>query len=200
MTRLQLKNEILNDLKRTDMTDAASAAISSAISIYEAEKWWFLETTADITTSASLATYALPSGFLHPDSFVVTISGLKDPLTSKSFHAINEKDSGLYTGQPDEYCLYDEKIRFYPIPDATYTATLAFHARLTTTSDSASNAWTNVAKNLIRYSALKEIYAAKLLDEKHASVAGSLEMNEYSRLRGLHLLQTTTGKLRKTEW
>lgn len=199
MNREELRDLIIDDLKRTDMTAAASQAISQAISYFESEKWWFLETTSDLTTSASLASYAVPTGFLSPDSFVVTISGQKVPLQHVSYKEINEKDDGIYTGNPVEFCIYDEKIRFYPVPDATYTATLSYIAQLETTA-SATNAWTNVASDLIRYKCLKEIYGTKLLDIANAQLYDEFERREFNSLYAKNLLYTTKGRTQKTEW
>ncbi len=199
MTRADIQAQILDDLKRTDMTDAASSAISSAISHYETEKWWFLETTSIITATASQGSYTLTSTYLNNDSVLVTVSSQYEPLTQRGFHEINEKDSGAIYGTPDQYCFYGNLIRLYPVPDKTYNITLSGDVKLETTA-TASNSWTNIANNLIRHKAVKEIYASKLLDENNAAMAEKQELQEYSKLRTTHLLRTTRGKIRKTEW
>lgn len=198
-TRGALKTQILDDLNRTDMTAAASSAISSAISHYEKERWYFLEGVTDLTTSSSAAYYALPSDLLDPDNILITLSG-KQPLVEVPFLEMDRKDTGQYFGAPSEWTMYQNKIRVYPVPDQTYTLTIAYHKMLDTTSDSASNAWTNVAKDLIRHRAVKEICLSKLKDIEGGQVANEQEKEEYSRLQGFNVQRQTTSKLTKTEW
>lgn len=200
-TRGDLKNEIIDDLSRTDMTSAASSAITSAIKHYEKERWYFLEATTDLTTSSSAAYYTLPSDLLDPDSMMLWISSQKQPIYEVPYLEMDRRDSGKDFGYPSEWAMYKDQIRFYPVPDDTYTITVSYHKTLNTSvSDSASNAWTNVAKDLIRHRAVKEICLSKIKDMEGGQVANSQEKEEYDRIKLFNLNRQATHKIRKTDW
>lgn len=200
MTLLELKTQMYDDLNRTDMTAQVANAISSAIKHYENERWWFLEDDTATATVANQAFYNLPSNNLFLDSLIITISGSKEPLDRVNYEEINRKDTGTITGYPSEWAYYKNQIRFYPVPNGTYTLTYNYVLSLADLSDGASNAWTTDAKDLIRFRALKELYAIVIKDAENAQIAGMGELETYNGLQRLNIAKLTTGKIVKTEW
>jgi len=198
--RENLLAEILDDLNRSDMTTAASNAISSAIDFYGKERWYFLEGHTTITSSASQVYYPLPSDMYDPDSIMVNFGGSYEPLDRVNFLEINEKDTGVVVGEAEEYCIREDSIRFYPIAGSTtYTVVVSYH-KILETSASASNAWTNVAKDLIRHNAAKSVLANKLKDLQGAKMTAEFEQLAYDQLRAIHSSKVSTGKFTKTDW
>lgn len=200
MTLLELKAQIYDDLNRTDMTAQVANAISSAIKHYENERWWFLEDDTATATVTNQAWYNLPSNNVFLDSLIITISGSKEPLDRVSYEEINRKDTGTITGYPSEWAYYKNQIRFYPVPNGTYTLTYSYVLSLTELSDGASNSWTSDAKDLIRFRTLAELYAIVIKDTENAQIARVAENETYIGLQRLNNSKLTTGRIVKTEW
>jgi hypothetical protein len=197
----QLKTQIYTDLTRSDQTSAVANAISSAIDYYSNERWWFLEHRATASLSSSVAFYTVPTNMKFPDSLLITLSGSRTPLSRVDYQEIDEHDDGKTFGQPSEWAYYQDNIRMYPVPDGAYTMTLSYHRELTAMpSASSSNAWTGVARDLIRHRAVREVRQSVLRDYDGASAAGALERESYQFLRSLHDRRISTGRIKKTDW
>lgn len=201
MATLQyLKNKIANDLHRTDLTSEISDAIDAAIKHYERERLWFLEGSNTFTTSASLAWYAVPTDLKKLDTMLVTISGSKVRMTSRAYSEIDEKDSGNYTGTPDEYAIYANQFRVYPTPNDAYVMTLSYHKSLAAPSASGSNAWTGTGFELIRSRARWDVELNHLKDREGAAFSKQVENDAYDSLTTESTKKICAGKLRKSGW
>ena len=197
----ELKNSIETDLHRTDRSADVSAAISSAIRYYERERWWFLEGTATFTTSASQVYYSVPSDAqTFPDTLLVTISGSKEPVLRKTYSEIDEIDSVNYTGIPNWWCYYKDKIRLYPVPNDNYVMTLSYHKGLTELTPSASNSWTTEARDLIKYRAEWLVYKNVLWNPERAKEAKQCELDEYRSIMSQNTRRISSGTIRKHHW
>lgn len=199
MQFLDLKNQVLNDINRVDQTSAVSSALSSAIDYYTNERWWFLEGRAYASTSSSQAFMSVPLDMQDADSLLITVNGSRSKLQQVPYNEIDEEDDGTTFGEPVKWSYYQDNVRLYPVPDAAYVLTMSYHKKLTY-SDSSSNAWTNVGRNLVRHRAAKEVQQVITKDLEGAKRAEEMEYTEYMKLLGMNIKRLTTGYIKKAGW
>lgn len=200
-TLLQLKTNIASELHRSDLGTQIANAITKAIDHYSKERWWFLEGRGTSTTVSGQAFYAIPTDLQNFDSLLVTISGSKSPLTRKSYNEIDAIDTGASnTGQPSIWAYYADQIRYYPVPNNSYTMTLSYHKKLATLTDSDSNSWTTDAENLIQYRATWDVLNHYLKDREGATFYKQSEAEAYAQLQHLNTARISSGKTRKITW
>lgn len=97
--------------------------------------------------------------------------------------------------RPIVWAWYKEQIRFYPVPDGTYTVTVSYLQKLgMPSSDSASNAWTEEAEELIRQAAKAKYFTNVAYDIENANFAAGQAQIQFKRLKR-ELLQLETGPL-----
>lgn len=180
-TYLDMRTRIADELNRTDLTAQISKAVLSAIAKHERQRFYFNQKTATFATVADQEYYAAAA---HADiptlvtimAATVTNSGVKSPLRVVPFDAIDDEQDGSIKGAPTVLAYFAQQVRLYPIPDAAYTVTMAYHYRLTTLSaDADTNAWTNDAEELIRRAAKRIIHTDIERDLEAATVAAQAE-------------------------
>ena len=180
-----LITDVLDDLNRTDLTAAASSALSEAKEFYETERWWFNERRAKIGTEPDQERLPLPSDYLEVDNIVITDNGHSWPLKQESKYTMDRLfiSGSTYKNVPERFTIYDSQIRFYPIPDATYSITMSYQFVMSDLSASTSNVWTNELGQLIRNRASKSVYSGKLHNNERASFHAQQENEWYQKLR-----------------
>jgi len=198
-----MKTRIANELKRGDIASTStviSDAILSAVDHYEKEPFWFNEATTTVTTSSGTSTYALPTDFVSEESLILTVTSTRTyQLDKTSYKQIEKIDQSTYQGYPVEYAIFDEKWRFYPTPNGTYTVTISYIQRLTTLSaDGDSNAWTTLGEELIRSRAKVDIYENTIRNFKSAERMRIRELEAYDRLRDENVTKLSSGRISKT--
>lgn len=183
-TMQDIRDNILNDTRRTDLTAVAETAIKAAVKHYEDERWWFNERRACFATTPGEPRLPLPDDFLECDSILITISANRYRLHTESKFVMDELfTSNDISNQPDRYMIYDSQIKLYPTPDATYSITMSYQYVLPELSVSSSTVWTNEMYNLIRFHSLEDIYSNTLHNEKRATRAERSETKEYKRVK-----------------
>jgi hypothetical protein len=199
-TLAKLKAVIADDLHRTDLTTRIDDAVLSAIRHYERKSFYFLEGVTTFTATSSATYHDIPVDFKDDDSLLVTISGSKTPVIRASHREIDEKDTGLIFGSPSEYAFYQNKFRFYPVPNQDYTMTLSYHKTLDLPSASGSNAWTTAAFDMLRHRSRWDIQQHYLQDPENARQAKMSEMDAFNSLIGDSDNRKMAGKTRKKTW
>lgn len=202
MNQSELVDIILGDLgQRTDMTSDCSAAISASVGHYQRIRFHFLETATAISMTSSMAYYSLPSNAIgNIDTMLITLSGKKQSLRRARYSDIDEKDDGATYGEPAEWCVFGERLRFYPVPDATYTFNMSYHMSLDPPTASGSNVWTQAAAQLIRHRAAWDVWANKLRNPEAAANSKSAEMEAFESLLGETTRKISTGFIKKSGW
>jgi len=198
-TYADLIAQVHEDLLLENHTAQISTAISTAIEVYEQERFWFNEIRATTTTSSGQEFYDLPSDFIDIDTLTCAINNNTYPLIQRDFKTIDDWfiTASTYSGYPDSFCIYDEQLRLYPVPDGAYTMTIAYQykpAALSAGTD--SNSWTNDARNLIRFSADADVALNYRQDPKRYALFKQQEARELSRLRSRTAKSVMTGKTR----
>lgn len=199
-TLAYLKSVIANDLHRTDLTNQIADAIDASVRYYSRERFPWLEGTATLTAVPSTAWTALPTDFHEADNLKISFSGSKVDVIPTDYNEIDSVDTGRFTGTPSKYAVYADKIRWYPVPDATYTATLSYHKGLDLPSASGSNSWTADAFDLLRFRSEWDLFAHNLWNPERASFLKEAEMAELNSLRSETTKKLTTGKIKKASW
>lgn len=198
-TYSQLVDRIILDVARgdTSITDTVKLHVLDAVEHYSTRRFWFNETSGAVTTSASLATYAVPADCLEIDHATISINGTKYPLKRTTYQDIDSRDDGLSFADPYLFAQYAEQLRFYPVPDKTYTVSLTYQKMIATLSATGdSNAWTTVAQELIRARAEKNIYGFRYKDSEAAQLMQIAEDNALARLEEQTQKHQSTGKIK----
>ena len=113
-----------------------------------------------------------------------------------------EKYSGyqntvISTGEPTQYCYYQDRVFLYTIPNQVYLLTFWYDARLTTLSaDADNNGWTNYAEPVIRNRAKWDIFSNLLRNIKLAQLAKAQELDALAELDAEGERRNTVGKTR----
>lgn len=188
-----LQTQVASDLKRSDLTTSIATEILNAIRDHGAERFWFNETRSyTLSLAAGTSGYSLASSgsvqeFVRIDRIDVAIGTSQNvKLTWVSPDEMENLYASPSTGQPARWTRYADQVRIHPTPGSSYTATLQGHVRLTVlATGSSANAWTSsgAAQNLIRYSALKRLYAYPIRNMDQAQVATAAETLELEYLR-----------------
>jgi hypothetical protein len=147
----QMIQRIAAEIKRPDLAPSIPLAIQSAIAFYAPAKFWFNEGQETTLTIANVATVGWPPDSQGVDSLSITVNGARYPLNQVPWREIDEKDTGVTVGVPEEFANFQQTFRFYPVPNDAYTITWYGTKSLATlTVGTDTNAWTTEAEELIR--------------------------------------------------
>lgn len=199
----ELRNGVITDMAKENeegITAAVDNAISLSIKHYESKPWWFLEGQSGIVTSDGTEYYDLPSDYGSTIiSFGITISGNTYPLVERHYKLLEDWYTAgtIFSGYPTDYAVYGERLRLYPVPNDTYTATLSYSMSLGVPSANGSNAWTDDAEMLIRSRAEWQLYSLRYHDLEAATVAKQVENDALQSLTRANNQRVMTGTTRK---
>lgn len=197
----EMRNSIISDMAREGeegITAATDNAISLAIKHFETISWHFLDTTGTVVTESGTEYYDLPSDFgAREISVTLERNGGTYSLTRRTFKHIDDVAVSTTLGAPYDYAMYGDQIRFYPVPDATYTATVAYSKSLGPPTAAGSNAWTTECEGLVRARAEWQLYALRYHDAEAASIAKSVEDMLFVELWRKNGQRVMTGVTRK---
>lgn len=175
-TLSQMRSRIADDFDRSDLSTQIDRAINRAIEHYESERFWFNEKISTFNTVASQENYSSSdtsiTDIAEIDLVQITISGRKYTLTPRTYDYIKAMNGGGTTGEPEDYCYYQENFYFSLIPNAVRTITVSYQQKYSTLSaDADTNDFTTDAEDLIEYHAKADIYLNILHEEDRASQA-----------------------------
>jgi hypothetical protein len=201
-TYRELRNDIISDMARESeegITAAADTAIAVAIRHYESHPFWFLETQGTIIASPGDEYTDLPSDCGSTELTVtLTDNGDTYRLEKRQYQTLEEWSNGSsLTGAPTDYATYQQQVRWYPIPDATYTATVSYTRKLGAPAEGSENVWTQDAQMLIRGRTEWQMHSLRYHDAEAAAIAKQVEEDALRGLLRQHTLRTSTGYTRK---
>lgn len=188
MTIERLITNVLDDVRRTDLTAEASAEVCNSIRHYAEKTWWFTEHTASFTTTSSVGAYLLPADFKRiAYAEVQRSSGEWIELYPRHIDEIQYKNQGIsHTGYPEYYTIYGQEMRLAYIPDTAYTIRLFYERTYTDLTAQASNVWTLNLEPLIQARASYRVAMSKLHDAELATFYKTMESEELSLAREKH--------------
>jgi ABC-type transporter MlaC component len=168
-----MRARIADELARDDLSSQIQYAISDAIAAYTDERFLFNESrTNTLSTVASQEFYSSTDaafiGTLNKIDYIAIYVGDQpyQVLPMRPVDMEHFSTNGTSTGQPSWFAYYDKKIRFYPVPDGTYTIRVAaaIDVAAPATDAEASNPWMTTAERLIRSRAKLELALHVLKD------------------------------------
>lgn len=198
-------------MHRDDITVEIAEAIQSAISHYESDRFFFNEKQWTLTTISGEKYYGvdtpspgtLSADLLEVDSITVTANARIYQLDKASYIEMDSIDAGTtpLAGYPRLWAWYAGKLRLYPTPNDAYVLTISGQAKLDTLSaPSDENAWTNVAENLIRCHAKREIAAHVTYDDQMAARMDGLASRAFADLKAQTNKLISSGKIKSTRF
>ena len=209
-----MQDRIATELKRSNLTARIQEAIQSAIKHYETNRFWFNEKTTTLVTTPSNEDMSLSSDFVELDSIKFVTSTYGHTLYPRTFQYIEEVNTsvGSYEGIPEDYAIYGDAIKLYPVPDATYTISVSYLYRLSSLSATAdTNAWMTTGEELIRKRAKADIRLNLLEDERTRTELMMMsqlgkdfltkeEEIAYNNLVSSSVRRASSGKIRPTQF
>lgn len=203
-----LKAEIADDLARSDLTTQISEAVSKAIIAYQRKRFYFNESREEtFSTVAGQSVYTVSDDasiplFYELDTVTLTNGGRVrklSPIRMEEWELYN--DNSMSSGEPYSYVLYNEKLYFYPEPNAAFTIRLTGHIKIAEPiSTDTDSPWVNVAYDMIRFRAAADVAANKIRDLNLAQTNKAQADAEYQELRIETETRKRTGILMATDF
>ncbi|MGH6954427.1 MAG: phage adaptor protein [Alphaproteobacteria bacterium] len=198
-----MQSRIADEIARSDLTNQVKLAIQSAIDFHERERFYFNEDTTTWSTVANQEYYGSADNAEIPnlveiDALKINANGRTYPLLPRDFAYMDAVSSTTtHTGDPVDYCYFRQRFRFYPIPSATRTVTLAYVKRLSTLSISAdTNAWMTDGEELVRARAKWNLFLNVIRNPEEAAFMKAIEREALSALRAETTRRISVGRIR----
>lgn len=188
----EIRDDILVELDRPDLSAVASSNLRLAIQHYGREHMWFNEDISTSTLATSQQYVTLTANYVVHVSCAIRYSGLYRPLTFIDHHRA-EAEHVMAVGEPKKYSIFGNRLRVCPIADASYEFQLAYIKTLTVLSGGGSNAWTVEGEDLIKYRAERIITATVLQDFTWSQAFKELEAEALERMRVETVMKTGLG-------
>ena len=188
-----MKQEIADDLGRSDLSSYIATCISRAIEREQTTRYWFNE-SRDLTFSTVAGTYTydtFSSGPVTSLDDVLTIDYLwvEDGTSRWLLENVpyDQIEASLYQStqsKPYMWTEYGQKIWLYPIPNDTYTIRASAHYKVAEpSSDSETgNVWMTDGYSMIMNLAKAIIYSSRVRDVNKAQIDNLAYQAEKSRL------------------
>ena len=201
-----LKARIADDLARPDLTSQIANEISTAITFYQEERFFFAENRIETFDTISGQASYLPDDdadiplMREIDAVFCTDSGGQqwtlDRDTPENLQALIG-DAGAMTGQPYSYARFNDGFLIYPIPDGVYTILPMGHIEVAAPEDDneAGNPWMTKAFELIRCRAKAMLYTHVLKDMEQAQTMSSAEDAAREALRRATSAKSGAGRI-----
>lgn len=168
-------------------------AILDAIRFHESDRFYFNEirTASAFSTVLSQEFYTVSDwseipNLKHIDKLSVLVSSNRYYMQGRTPQYMEDASiNPSNTGMPIDYCYYNQKLRFYPIPNGAYPVNFLGTKTFTELAlSSDSNVWTDEAEALIRLTAEWFLYRDTIKDDVSAARAEKASDWAYSSLKG----------------
>lgn len=192
-----LKNRIADALLKRNLTTQIGQHIARAIEFYAGRRFWFnTGRMVGSATSVDADGYiALPTGTRLIDEIRIgrNILARQSPEDVDAWLADTPA-----TGDPFDYAVSGDRIRLYPTPAGPVQLIVVgtFDVTPALTTDSASNAWTNEAADLIDGRARMTLYRDVLRDLEGVALAKAAVQDAESDLNMKTIRRLGTGKIK----
>ena len=199
-TFTEVKADIADELNRTDLDTQIEKSLTRAITFYQSDRFWFSEERAESETEIGEAFYPLPSDFVKPITFAVVLDGRNYTLSPRPIDYLHGIVDSNYSSLPVFYSIIDQQIRLYPLPNQVYQIILHYYKEISLPIDDEETLWTmDIAEQLIRYRAKKEIYLNYLHDMEMFAAMRTLEIEIFGKMKERNVLHSLSGHLDKEE-
>ena len=144
-------------------------AVFSAISFYEDEDFWFLESTPTNVLFTATSVYSLSTvlpGRSQITNILLQYTPTREPMLYRGLtELLGMAYDDTFTGDPLYYTINADQLIVRPKPSRTFTAEVWYSLRASmTASASSSGVWTNEAEELIRLHAEVDFLENRIKD------------------------------------
>lgn len=209
----ELKDRIIRETNRDDLTDATPAdstaasaetlnlVIQRAIEYYADVRFWFTEQRKTTVTVGGNEYVTLPAGYRQIDLLEVTVGTNRYPLRMQSYDVLEQwLGYGPTNGQPTDFSISGDQVRLYPAPNIAYTLTFLglfdVLPALDYTLDASTNAWTTYGEDLITARARYLLMRDYFRDDQGAAIASIAEGEAKTNLLAGTAKRISTGRPR----
>jgi hypothetical protein len=206
-TLLEMRSRIADDLDRTDLSTQIDKAINRAITFYLKENFWFKETSSSFSLVVNQEEYIKGSGGVPSDIGAIDImelqySGNKYVLVEITPFELEARQTLDAVGTPDQFAQYQDRIKFYPIPNqASMTCLIKYTKSYSTlVNDSDTNDWLVYCEDLIEARARGWINRRILKDYEAANADKQEENDALSGIRKVNQQKTGNGRVIVTQF
>lgn len=196
-----LKTRIITEVNRDDLqddlADLLDTYIASAIVYYSNSRFWFNETTSTSVLNIGAQYQPLPGGLRVVDEVFIIIGNVRYRMNRREMDEIESLYSVPMTGQPTDYCIFDDNIRVWPTPSTAWQLIWLTITDVTPlTDDASSNFWTNEGADLIDARTRYLLYRDAFRDAEGATSAKLAEDEAYRNLKGQTNRRIGVGRIR----
>lgn len=181
-TYAEVRDLIIGDLHRANMTTQVQTALDNARDKVRMDRFYFNEAQSSFTVS-STSDYDLDTvlpDLLLIDSVRVWEDGSPSQLRRSHWDTLIGIDETTVTGKPSAWAVHHRMLRLAPTPDASMAAEVSYLKELSVT------AWCSYAPTLMRALAEVELYNMVLHDEVGANrAAQAAQIEKQALLRRL---------------
>lgn len=156
-----LITRVQDELDRTDIDSQIDRELRRAVEHYERQRWWFNETALTTTATSSTASLVVPDNLLLLDDVELVVSSRHSLLTQYSWDRFREtwREGTNTHGEPYVWAWRNSEVWWGPPPNQDYEIILWYVKTEfpQSFSDGTSNAWTQLAEDMITARALVTI-------------------------------------------
>ena len=189
----KIKQRVSDEMKRGELSISSTAVAQSvidAINHFKNRRFWFNTGFEEVTTTPDTPTLgSAVTGILKIDSVKAKIGTRDYPLRPMSYLEMERIDSGQWAGYPEYYSHYNDNIRLYPIPNATYSVAVSYVKDLSeitlSSTAQATNEWVDDCEAMIRKRAKGELFENELRNSAEADKMYMSAEREYRELNKL---------------
>lgn len=191
-TVTEVRDLILGDLHRSDITAQVATAMTNAVTKLRMERLYFneVQTSFTATSTALFAVSTYLPNLLQFDTVRVWHNGSPSLLGRAQWSDLAELDETTDTGLPSSWAVHHEVMRLFPTPDSTMTIEVSGLKELSLT------AWCSYAPTLIRVMSEVEVYTLVTHDVAGAQRAADYTQLELEALRRRQPTMATSGEVR----
>ncbi|CAB4214569.1 hypothetical protein UFOVP1454_50 [uncultured Caudovirales phage] len=200
-----LRTLIANKLSNGNLIDPTSAQIdaqiNSTIEYYESDAFWFSETIASLTTTASTAALNISSitdfrEEIIPNGLTIVNGTVHYPLQKITPLEYESRFIDGALGLPTCYTYRKGQFEFWYTPDQAYTVKLFYRKTYANLSaDADYNDFTVYAARLIEYKTLADLLRDYRSDNERAMLYDVRVDAEYNKIKKQTNNRTVTGNL-----
>jgi len=172
MTFDELKQVIINDLNRDDLTDVVADYVEDAIRHWQRTFFFKTDVVESLDTVPGQVFYDIPDTMMGITYMRLDLSGVWQWMSKVEYRSLLGLDNLVnpVRSVPNLWAPFDNKFRIFTAPDQIYQLELTGNGKIAipTTGDS-TNFWTEDGAPLIRRTTLAEIYRRRVKDFEKAA-------------------------------
>lgn len=182
-----LKQAVINDLRRDDLTDAVIDTIESCIRRYQRDFTYATPVTETMTLVVGQALYPVPGDLVSIQWIRLNNANVWQFMDEVEYKLMLLMDVNIpaVVSIPTLWAKYDAMFRVFQAPDKPYQIELTGNGKVPIPADdNTSNFWTTQASDMIRFAAEAQLYLTLIKDsDSYERCAKAAEDHRISLVR-----------------